>query len=112
MYTKQYGILQGFGGKIPSNLCVIVSCWGKYNPFDLEGGRYSDLARKYPLAYLDDGSEESKRLNQAIQEKLGKPKDVQVCPCTDAEEIITRCQDCKICFDRSLAERNLVFRKH
>ena len=112
MYTKQYELLSEFKQTIPSNLCIIVSCWGKFNPFDYKNGKYSDLAKKFPLAYLDDASKESKLLNERIQKLLGKPKDIQVCPCTDAEEIITKCEKCQICFDKSLANNNLVFKKH
>lgn len=99
---------------LPSNLCIIVSCWGKFNPFDYANGKYSDLVSYFPLAYLDDGSEESMKLNIRIQEKLGKPKDIQECPCTSNEEIITRCEECGICFNKKedLREKNLVFRKH
>ena len=113
LYTKQYEILSEVGkGAIPDNLCVIVSCWGDYNPFDYKNGKYEQLAHDFPLAYLDDETEEFTKFNQKIQEKLGKPKDIQYCPCTKAEEIITRCEDCKICFDKTLAENNLVFHLH
>lgn len=113
LYTKQYEILSEVGkSSIPDNLCVIVSCWGDYNPFDYENGKYEQLAHDFPLAYLDDETEEFTKFNQKIQEKLGKPKDIQYCPCTKAEEIITRCEDCKICFDKTLAKNNLVFHLH
>lgn len=119
MYTKQYEMLSAVGkSAIPENLCVIVSCWGDYNPINYlrkEGekvGPYAHLAKDFPLAYLDDGSEEFKKFNDEMQEFLGKPKDVQYCPCTTAEQIVTRCEDCKICFDKSLANNNLVFKLH
>lgn len=119
LYTKQYEILSEVGkSAIPDNLCVIVSCWGDYNPIAYERkegekvGPYAQLAKDFPLAYLDDGSEEFKKFNDEMQEYLGKPKDVQYCPCTTAEQIVTRCESCKICFDKSLANNNLVFKLH
>lgn len=113
MYTKQYEMLSEVGKSyIPDNLCVIVSCWGKYNPFDYQEGKYKELAKDFPLAYLDDGSEEFKAITEKTQELLGKPKDVQYCPCTVADQIITRCETCEICFNKLKANENLVFKLH
>ena len=147
MYTKQYEILRSYKGNIPPNLCIIVSCWGKFNPFDvtkkqfkngnLNSGlgetdipkgdeterepdspdgnsedNYAELAENFPLAYLDDGSETGEMINMKIQERLGIDAEPKVCPCTDSQEIITRCETCKLCFDGSLRGTNLAFRKH
>jgi hypothetical protein len=144
MYTKQYEILGEYKGSIPPNLCIIVSCWGKFNPFQvskeqfkagkLESGldekvseakdesvglemvpddrNFAFLADRFPLAYLDDGSEIGEMINMKIQERMGIDSEPKVCPCTDYQEIVTRCETCKLCWDGSLKGTNLAFRKH
>lgn len=149
MYTKQYEILSKYKGSIPPNLCIIVSCWGEFNPFqvtkdqfktgDLKSGldgsgknvaeneegeipelemppvdeTYAELADRFPLAYLDDGSKIGEMINMKIQKKVGlNDKPPKICPCTDYTEIITRCETCKLCWDGSLKGTNLAFRKH
>lgn len=111
-YTKQYEILSEVGiGSIPKNFCMIVSCWGKFNPFLYKGGKYAHLA-DLPLAYLSDGSAEYEQITQDTQKRLGKELEVQVCPCTKADQIITRCETCRICFDKLKATENLIFKEH
>lgn len=149
LYTKQYEILEAYKGSIPPNLCIIVSCWGKFNPFQVtrsqfragklasgldgdgeypeeppsgdespekkdkdSGKNFEELAERFPLAYLDDGSEIGEMINRKIQERMGINSEPKVCPCTDSQEIITRCETCKLCFDGSLFGTNLAFRKH
>ena len=69
MYTKQYALISQFIGKIPSNLTVLISCWGDFCPSIYEGGKYAELEKHFPLAYLDDGTENTKKYMNVEKEK-------------------------------------------
>lgn len=119
MYTKQYKILHEHTGAIPSNLTILVSCWGKFNPKmyipkgmkveNDENGNpiapYADLAERFPLAYLDDNTAETRSY---FEKKSGD----EVCPCTDDDEVVARCDTCHKCFSVRANQGNIIFKKH
>ena len=105
MYTKQYALISQFIGKIPSNLTVLISCWGDFCPSIYEGGKYAELEKNFPLAYLDDGTENTKKYMNVEKEKI-------VCPCTDDDEVVAHCDNCKKCFEVGNLKGNIVFKKH
>jgi predicted transcriptional regulator YdeE len=115
-YTKQYAILANYHKTIPDNLSIIVSCWGDFRPKLYKGGKYADLEKQYPLAFLDDGSEKMKNY---IDTKDGKGKPF-ICPCTDYSESEVHCNTCLRCYEtksktkdgEGIMVRNLIFRKH
>lgn len=107
-YTKQYDILLRNMGSIPKNLSILVSCWGEFRPKKF-GKKYEVLEEKFPLAYLDDGSEEMK---EYIDTKDGKGEPF-VCPCTDYSEAEVHCNKCLKCYKvGEIMNTNLVFKKH
>jgi hypothetical protein len=79
-YTKQYDLLLKNMDRVlkTKNLSVLVSCWGEFRPKAF-GEKYKVLEENFPLAYLDDGSEEMKNY---IDTKDGQGEPF-VCPCTD-----------------------------
>ena len=108
-YTKQYAILDKCKGNIPDNMSVLVSCWGDFRPKLYKEGRYADLEKEFPLAYLDDGSEEMKNY---IDTKDGKGEPF-VCPCTDYAEAEVHCNSCLRCYETTkIMTSNLIFKKH
>lgn len=107
-YTKQYDILLRNMDQIPDNFSVLVSCWGEFRPKAF-GEKYKVLEEKFPLAYLDDGSEEMK---QYIDTKDGKGEPF-VCPCTDYSESEVHCNKCLKCYKtKDIMVSNLIFKKH
>ena len=107
-YTKQYDILLRNMKKIPDNMSVLVSCWGEFRPKML-GKKYEILEKEFPLAYLDDGSEETRNY---IDTKDGKGEPF-VCPCTDYSEAEVHCNKCLKCYKvGEIMNTNLVFKKH
>ena len=105
MYTKQYALISQFIGKTPSNLTVLISCWGDFCPSIYENGKYAELEKHFPLAYLDDGTENTKKYMNVKKEKI-------ICPCTDDDEVIAHCDTCKKCFEVGNLKGNIVFKKH
>lgn len=107
-YTKQYDILLRHINDIPDNLSVLVSCWGEFRP-KLLGKKYEILEEKFPLAYLDDGSEATKSYIDT-KDGTGEPF---VCPCTDYSESEVHCNKCLKCYKVSeIKNSNLIFKKH
>lgn len=107
-YTKQYDILLRNMEQIPDNFSVLVSCWGEFRPKAF-GSKYAVLEEKFPLAYLDDGSEETKKY---IDTKDGKGEPF-ICPCTDYSESEVHCNKCLKCYKtKDIMISNLIFKKH
>jgi hypothetical protein len=117
-YTKQYAILERNKGSIPSNLTVIVSCWGKYRPKNIKkrdgkvlteadgsAETYANLEKEFPLAYLDDGTDATKGYIDEETEPF-------TCPCTDYSDMEVHCDRCLRCVQTKGEHRNIVFNKH
>lgn len=117
MYTKQYALLINYIGKIPDNLTVLVSCWGDFCPslYDPKGPNkrvkdgeiapFAELEKHFPLAYLDDGTEATKKYMNIDKNQL-------ICPCTTDDEVVAHCDTCKKCFEVGNLKGNIVFKKH
>jgi len=105
LYTKQYALLHKYSGTIPGNLTILVSCWGEFCPALYKDGAYAELEDRFPLAYLDDGTENTSKF---FKKKNG---DI-VCPCTEDDEVVAHCDKCHKCFTARAKKGNIIFKKH
>lgn len=82
-YTKRYDLVFGI---IPKNLQIIISA---YPGIKIK----KSLRRRFPIAWFIDGDRENRKLGICVK-----------CP--------GYCPDCRICWNLSTLDKNVIFKKH
>lgn len=118
LYTKQYHLIHQYKSAIPSNLTIILSCWGKFRPSlymkkaNEKESIYAYMEKKFPLAYLNDNTENTTNFFDVKENDF-------VCPCTSSDQNMTHCDKCDgsatpspQCYMVGKGKGNIIFNKH